>query len=407
MRRKPVWIIVTVVAVATSALAAFAGAASAASPAAACNAWTGHHPPYAVEISGVVALSRCDIWATGIPGQNPTAAFRTDLLHWNGQQWSLITSPGVPASPNDLPGIAATSASDVWVAGSIEDNTAGQLSQQVTLIGHWDGTAFTRVPSPDPTPAPVPNELSGVFATSAHSAWAVGRYSYVDPVLATEWTDPLVAHWTGRAWTQVPAAIPAGGQSMFAEFRAVTARCACDTWAVGDYDAVTADSDQLTLIERWNGRAWTIVPSPNLRLSNQLNAVSADSPADAWAVGYHDTQHAGTATLIEHWTGHAWTIVPSPDPGPQGVLLGVAAVSPSNAWAAGFYVKKTGGTQQSLLLHWNGASWTQVTVPHFGPGNAPNLLDAASASSPRNVVVAGYYSGAAGVGQQALVLHYG
>jgi hypothetical protein len=399
VRPKPVWIIAAAALAATSALAVGAAAASASpAPAGACNAWTGHHPPYEVEISGVVALSRCDVWATGRPGQTLTATSRTDLLHWNGQQWSLITSPAVPVFPG---GIAATSASDVWVVGSADSQT---------LIGHWDGTAFTRVASPDPGFAPDVNELSGVSATSASDAWAVGEYGYQNPQTEAEAVRPLVLHWDGQAWTQVPVAIPPtpDGPSGSGDLIAVTARCGCDTWAVGDYftQSVTG-SVEVTLIERWNGQAWTQVPSPNLRVSNQLNAVSADSPTDAWAVGYHDTLHEGVATLAEHWNGHAWTIVPSPDPGPQCVLLGVAAVSPGNAWAAGFYVSKFGGKDKALLLHWNGASWAQVAVPHFGPSYAPNFMYAASASSPRNVIVAGFYSGVVGVGQQALVLHYG
>jgi len=410
VRPKPAWIMVAVAVAATSALTALAGAATAAatsaSAATACNAWTGHHPPYEVEISGVVALSRCDIWATGRPGQTLTADSPTDLLHWNGRQWSLITSPAVPASPISQHSIAATSASDVWVVGSV----LATPTQELTLIGHWNGTAFTRVASPSPAAAPYVNELNGVSATSPGDAWAVGGYGYYDPETEAEGLRPLVLHWDGQAWTQVPAAIPPtiDGPSSLAELRAVTARCDCDTWAVGDYYTETAlGSREVTLIERWDGHAWTIAASPNLRVPDELDAVSADSATDAWAVGWHGTLHQGTATVAEHWNGHAWTIVPSPSPGPASVLLGVAAVSPSNAWAAGFYVAKPGGKQQALLLHWNGTSWTQVPVPHFGPSYAPNLLYAASASSPRNVIVAGFYSGPVGVGQQALVLHYG
>jgi hypothetical protein len=44
-----------------------------------------------------------------------------------------------------------------------------------------------------------------------------------------------------------------------------------------------------TLIEHWNGSAWTIVPSPNVGSgNNSLAAVAARSANDVWAVGYAD-----------------------------------------------------------------------------------------------------------------------
>ncbi len=44
----------------------------------------------------------------------------------------------------------------------------------VTLVERWNGTAWTQVPSPSPSAAG--NELSGVAATSASNVWAVGGY---------------------------------------------------------------------------------------------------------------------------------------------------------------------------------------------------------------------------------------
>ena len=59
---------------------------------------------------------------------------------------------------------------------------------------------------------------------------------------------------------------------------------------------------------------------------------------------------AGSLTLIEHWNGTAWTQVPSPNPSGDNVLDGVAATSASNAWAVGFY-SPSGPTLQALAFH--------------------------------------------------------
>jgi len=46
------------------------------------------------------------------------------------------------------------------------------------LILHWDGTAWTQVPSPNPARD---NVLTGVAATSASNAWAVGSFTGTGP----------------------------------------------------------------------------------------------------------------------------------------------------------------------------------------------------------------------------------
>ena len=56
-------------------------------------------------------------------------------------------------------------------------------------------------------------------------------------------------------------------------------------------------------------------PNPNAR-GNTLNAVAATSASDAWAVGFqNDNNLNGSRTLIQHWNGTAWTTVISPNPG--------------------------------------------------------------------------------------------
>jgi hypothetical protein len=72
-------------------------------------------------------------------------------------------------------------------------------------------------------------------------------------------------------------------------------------------------------------------------------------------------------TLIEHWNGARWTVVPSPDPGGSSQdndLWGVAAVATGDVWAVGGVGSFLDPDASSpLALHWDGASWTQVSVP--------------------------------------------
>src|SRR5204862_321418 len=116
-----------------------------------------------------------------------------------------------------------------------------------------------------------------------------------------------------------------------------------DVWAVG-YSNVSADQ---TLVEHWNGSAWSIVPSPNVGTNhNRLNGVEVASANDVWAMG--DTYQ----TLVEHWDGITWSVVSSPNVGTSdNYLTGVAVVSGSDVWAVGYYLNGS-NVEQTLVEHW-------------------------------------------------------
>src|SRR5262249_3129440 len=111
---------------------------------------------------------------------------------------------------------------------------------------------------------------------------------------------------------------------------ALTWAPASGAWAVGSY---ASGSGYQTLTLHWNGTIWQKVPSSNAGSGkNVLLTVAATSATNAWAVGTAGGTTGGT--LVEHWEGKTWTGVPSP--GSNGNFLsGVAATSASNAWAVG------------------------------------------------------------------------
>jgi hypothetical protein len=171
-----------------------------------------------------------------------------------------------------------------------------------------------------------------------------------------------------------------------------------DVWAVGSY----ADNSayQRTLVERWNGSAWNVVPSPNAGMyDNLLFGVAAISSSDVWAVGSYHVQ-----TLVEHWDGNTWNVVPSPNPGANdNTLLGVAAISSSDVWAAGRY--NNGSVSQTLVEHWNGSAWNIVPSPNVGASY--NFFNGVAAVSSSDVwAVGGYRNGSTLDQTQTLVEHW-
>jgi hypothetical protein len=220
--------------------------------------------------------------------------------------------------------VAATSTANAWAVG-----TFAVGSNTRTLTERWNGTRWQHVTSPNPggTAGPISNELNAVAATSSSNAWAVGEYTATG-----EGPQPIVEHWNGHKWSSVTSWRPKGQSAVF--LTGVTATSATNAWAVGYYE--TGDTD-MTLVEHWNGKTWAKVASPNPSGSrgSNLDGVSASSAKNAWAVGFYLTPH-GAAPLIEHWNGKTWQRVPSPNPGGTGELRGVVSIYSARAVAVGY-----------------------------------------------------------------------
>lgn len=365
-------------------LSAAAGPAGAAVPA--CQGWAGVPPlnpgTSANVLNGVAVISACNVWAVGSDDSagGPT---QTLIEHWNGSAWAVVPSPD-PSSDgwNILTGVQAASPTDIWAVGYDGVTDGGQE----TLIVHWNGTRWVQVPSP--SPGELASELYGVRVVSRSDAWAVGSFGYgFSRVGHTHHGPPpnqtLILHWNGTSWRQVASPGTDGDR-----LRAVSALSRRDAWAVG------------SVIEHWNGTRWAQVTSPSPGVYSALTGVAATSPANAWAVG---SFYNGTAdqTLIEHWNGHRWTRVPSPDPGgpAHDNTLTAVTVTAGPAWAVGSYTTGTG--TRTLILHWNGTAWTQVTSPN--PGTSNHLTAVRAPSAGNAWAVGGFSTGT--TPSQTLAIH--
>ncbi len=217
---------------------------------------------------------------------------------------------------------------------------------------HWNGTSWSKIVSPNPSSHQ--NWLNGVSAISPSSAWAVGTFWSGNSTTDTT----LVLHWNGTSWSKIASPNPSSTEN---DLHGVSATSASNAWAVGDY--VEGTTGYVTLILHWDGASWSQVASPNPGRENYLSGVSATSASNAWAVGsFYPPNSTLRRTLILHWDGTSWSKVPSPSPSStKSFLDSVSATSASNAWAVGQYVdNKTGGSGDTLILHWNGSSWSRV-----------------------------------------------
>ena len=137
-------------------------------------------------------------------------------------------------------------------------------------------------------------------------------------------------------------------------------RVVCSRWfvqAVGNYGAGKNEKGGIrrTLVESWNGTAWSVAPSPNRGTEpNALVGVSCVSAVSCKAVGWYQQTSGGRYhTLIEPWDGTNWRLVSSPNRAagaPSDNYLGVtgsalnsvSCLSPISCRAAGFYTNADG-----------------------------------------------------------------
>src|SRR5258708_37498144 len=214
------------------------------------------------------------------------------------------------------------------------------------------------------------NILLGATATSEDDVWAVGEF------LNGVSSQSLIEHWNGSTWKVGHSPNHTGAQCSVVE--GVGAGSGDDAWAVGGFGAQGGSTQ--TLIERWNGSKWKIVPSPNPAgaISSFFNSVSVVSEDDAWAVGVTEDSSGILHTLIEHLDHNTWVIVNSPSPGPQSNFLqGVSAVSEDDVWAVGDFVDST-NTEQTLTEHWNGSAWRVVSSSNPASATLSGLAGAAT-----------------------------
>ncbi len=320
--------------------------------------------PTPLNFNAVAGLAANDVWAVGNGNAGHTSF--AIIEHWDGSSWQIANyAAGANASLN---GVAEVAANDVWAVG------VDGLDH--TLALHWDGSAWSRIPSPSPTNY---DGLTRLAALSASDIWAVGYTSIVTGSLSTMQT--LTEHWDGSSWQVVPSPSAGNTNNDLIDVSAISSN---DIWAVGYYGYY---GQPRNLAEHWDGQIWSIVDSPNpLSYGDSLFAVRAVATDNVWATGYSDNGHSGINSAL-HWDGSSWQAVNIPSPGVNtDGLNGLAVISANDIWAVGAYIPGLG--QQTLIEHWDGSAWSVVPSPNM-PGVQDNSLAYALALSSADIWAVG------------------
>jgi hypothetical protein len=288
-------------------------------------------------VEGVACPAASACFAVGSNSQGTASA------RWNATRW-IAGPPPVGASRAHFDQIACASPTQCLAIGTFHDGTGRR-----SLAEQWNGTKWTYGRGPQlPTGASSVTWLD-LGCPSATECLAVGAYRSGGS------GHPLVQRWNGSSWSTPAIETPPGAVSYGLSGLDCPSSSSC--YAVG---WSWTGSALRTLVEHWNGTAWSIVAgSP---LAGELKGVSCTSGTNCVAVGI-----GAGGTLAVHWNGTAWTVVPSPNP-PEGGgdLKTVSCTSPTHCVAVGSYSEpfgQSGYLSRPFAEAWDGTDWSLIASP--------------------------------------------
>jgi hypothetical protein len=309
------------------------------------------------------------------------------------------------------------------------------LAVVVSVAPAQAAATWTRVASSNRgTVASVLQDVVMVPGTS--TAWAVG-YSY-DSNLAANRT--MTQRFNGTSWSIV-SSVNASATG-YSQLNRVDATSTSNVWAIGSIveryngtnwvamsspagvalrglDVVSPSevwvagySGSAATVTQWKNGTWTTryTQASTGRHLTVFEAIAVDASGQVWAVGWdrdYDAPGRPVSSLVVHFNGTSWTREATPNPANRNTLMDVVALANGEVFAVGVAQDTSGGgiTPRSLMLRRTGGTWSSLTVPKGETGSQDQLLSVAAVSST-SVWSVGYYSSPSSGLYEPLLVHW-
>jgi hypothetical protein len=160
-----------------------------------------------------------------------------------------------------------------------------------------------------------------------------------------------------------------------------------------------------TLIARYNGSTWTLDASPNRgNVDNYLFGVDCFDTTHCVAVGRnYDPNTQVSRTLVLNFNGATWTVVATPNRASASNLLAdVSCGDVTHCVAVGYSVSAVGATVSTLVMGRNQERWG-IRVSADRPGSSNVLRDVSCPSATTCVAVGASDPGTTNFDEQSLV----
>lgn len=229
---------------------------------------------------------------------------------------------------------------------------------------------------------------------------------------AVGFSPATISQARATAGTIIPSPITAMCQiaspnpGMTNTLQAVSAVSARDVWAVGYQTtaARTVRTNYSALTMHFDGANWQIVETPKVGDTDVLSAVYSLPGGPTFAVG-QSVKNSFAAPVMLQYDGKGWSLMPSDlmaATGGTGMnLTSVIALSASDVWAVGYRSNNTSVIEQAVALHYDGTSWKNVEVPRAG---VSTRFSSVAALSAKEIYAVGTLNGK--MGRQPLFMRY-
>lgn len=287
-------------------------------------------------------------------------------------EWIEKSHPLIGGKDEVLRGVKALTGQDVWAAGYVWGTVGGALEFRTHVL-HWNGASWTISNSIDVESAPALNLLFGIDGSGPADMWTVGYYR--DQHFLNR---SLIEHWNGTNWTIVPAPAVGTGHN---ELEAISAPRPGDAWAVGTATMPSIDYGPIAL--HWDGLQWQSVPVPIpdfCKSQIDLTSIVVGAPRNVLAAG-HCLTASGRQGFVLRYNGIRWKVSAGPDSVPQNSqLFAVTFVSGTEAWAVGM------ANNAALTMHLVDGIWSAVAADAAGPNSS---LASISVRAPTDIWAVG------------------
>ena len=173
-----------------------------------CTGLTGGTPGFdLVDADGVASD---DVWAIG-GGSDGDFSGRSYVLHWDGSQWSYVSSP-TPGFARRLFDVHALAADDVWAVGQYEELVGQQVQFRAYAI-RWNGSSWTLYDG----------ATQSVGSLSVHAFAPDDVYS----------AGGQIHHFDGTAWSVADDLGQLTGEAISVTVAGLDAVAPCHLWAAG------------------------------------------------------------------------------------------------------------------------------------------------------------------------------
>jgi hypothetical protein len=343
------------------------------------RAWTVGFSATAVAVALIVI-------AVTLFASRPHSGVAQTAAHVSATQTAGAHGAAGTAAGGPIVAISMDSPTDGWAIGDATGQQAGPVQTSVVALYHYNGSQWrlSQQIQGFPTYMGTGANPSTLKMLSATDGWAFGGSGHV-------------LHYDGTAWRSVTIS-PAGGEQVL---QLLALDMVSPTQGLAAARLGTSSPQGALGFLRFDGQQWSVEQGiisslPGLDMNTlTITGISATPGGDVWAVGWayaFASQSASQTSvpqvgLIFHRANGVWRLASElnqPTASVQIIPRDLLMLGPDTGWIVGDTDQTTTATEiggatttltttHALLLHYDGARWTQVSAPFATPTTSDRL----------------------------------